>query len=129
MLRKVVFEAFEGVEFSFAAPESRWVASRWCRVALEFHALRPQLAVQDRLQSFGGNWSQWKSSSALRATFASPETREATDEGAVRGADDRVEKEAFANAANHEVFLRDDFCPERFVWICDGVEDVETRAR
>ena len=63
------------------------------------------------------------------ATFAPPETREAAHEGAVRGADDRVEEDAVANAAGHGVFLRDGSCPKCLVRICDGVEDIETRAR
>ena len=129
MLRKVSLEVFECVELSFAAPEGRWTVSRRRRVAFEFDILRLQLGVQDHLQVSAGHKSQWKRRSALRATLATPYAGEAGHESAVRGADDRDEQKAFANAAGHEVFLRDDLCGEGFVRICDGVEHVETRAR
>ena len=129
MLRKVSLEVFECVEFSLAAPEGRWTVSRRRRVAFEFHILRLQLGVQDHLQVSAGHKSQWKGRSALRATLATPYAGDAGHKRAIRGADDRVEQKAFANAAGHEVFLRDGFCPEHFVRICDRVEDVDTRAR
>ena len=98
MLRKVSLEVFECVEFSFAAPESRWTVSRRRRVAFESDILRLQLGVQDHLQVSAGHKSQWTGRSALRATLATPYAGDAGHESAVRGADDRVEQKAFANA-------------------------------
>ena len=129
LLCKVLLEAFESVKFSLATPEARRAVSRRRRVAFEFDILRLQLGVQDHLQVSAGHKSQWKGRSALRAILASLVAREACYESAICGASHWVDQEPCANAASHEVFLRDGASPKYLVRICDRVKDIQARGR